>query len=210
MLEYLMYLAPYMFQYKYFAVFGALVIAGFGVPIPEEATLILSGYMVSQGLMDFTGTFAVCYAGVIGGDLVTYVLGRYGGRWVLGTRFSRWLVSRRRLSNAQYYYRRYGPRFLLFARQMPGVRFPAFFTAGMLKMPLSRFLLFDAFAGLISMPVVFLISVYFGQHLQKSISLVSKIGDFTTFILGILLGLVVISFFIYRTVRKRRESEEEE
>lgn len=203
MFEYLAFLFPYVLRFKYLAIFGALVIAGFGIPIPEEATLILSGYMVSQGMLEFAATLAVCYLGVIGGDLVTYAIGRYGGRWLLGTRVSRWLIPRQRLSDAQFYYRRYGPRFLLLARQIPGLRFPAFFTAGMLKVFLSRFLLYDCFAALISMPVVLLISIYFGSRLNQTIGLVTQIGDYATYLGGGVVVVFLVGYLLYRTFKRR-------
>jgi len=205
--EYLAFLFPYVLRFKYFAIFGALVIAGFGIPIPEEATLILSGYMVSQGLLEFATTLTVCYLGVIGGDLVTYAMGRYGGRWMLGTRFSRWLIPRQRLSDAQFYYGRYGPRFLLLARQIPGLRFPAFFTAGMLKMVLSRFLIYDSLAALISMPVVLLISIYFGSRLNQTIELVTQIGDYATFVVGGFIVCLLVGYLIYRAFNRKTQGK---
>lgn len=198
MLEYLQFLLPYVVEFKYIAVFGALVGAGFGIPIPEEATLVLSGYMVSIGQMNLGITLLVCYLGVLGGDIVTYFMGRYGGRWVLGTRLFRLIISRKQLSQAQYYYRRYGPRSLLLARQMPGVRFPAFFSAGLLKVSFWRFLLFDAFAAMVSMPVVFFIAYYFGHRIGDALSMVRRLGDITTIGLGGLAVIGLIAFFVYR------------
>ena len=45
----------FLVQFKYLAVFGALVGAGVGVPIPEEMTQITAGALAHQGILDPTG-----------------------------------------------------------------------------------------------------------------------------------------------------------
>ncbi|MGM0381400.1 MAG: DedA family protein [bacterium] len=209
MIEYLKFILPLVIEYRYLAVFAALTVAGLGVPLPEEVTIVISGYMVATGRMDFWFTFFVCYSGVIAGDLVTYFLGRYTGRWFLGTWIMKWIVSRKRLAQAQYYYRRYGPRALLVARQAPGIRFPAFFTAGMLKMRLFDFLKYDSAAGLISMPVVYIIAYTFGPRITSALALVVKIGDITTQVLLGLAGLVGLSWLVYYLKYKKEQTSEE-
>lgn len=197
MIEYFYAILPLVIQYKYLAVFTALTIAGFGVPIPEEATIVVSGYLAAIGQMDPVFTLVVCYVGVLTGDLVTYFMGRYAGRWFLGSRLMRWLINRQKLAQAQYYYRRYGPRALLLARQAPGLRFPTYFTSGMLKVRLFDFLLYDSAAALVSMPVVFFITYFFGPRVTQALSLIVHIGNVTTIAVLSIAGLLA-AYFIYR------------
>lgn len=202
MIDYFYMLLPLVAEYRYFAVFFVLVIAGLGVPIPEELSIVTSGYLVAVSHMHFGITLAVCYAGVLAGDIVTYILGRYGGRWFLGTSLFRYMVRRRHIAQAQYYYRRYGPRALLAARQAPGLRFPAFFTAGILKMRFREFILYDSAAALVSMPVVYLIAYFFGPRVREALSLVVRIGDVTTVVVATVLILSVFAYIIYRWRKK--------
>ncbi len=203
MIDYFYMLLPLVAEYRYFAVFFVLVIAGLGVPIPEELSIVVSGYLVATSHMHFGITLLVCYAGVLAGDIVTYFLGRYGGRWFLGTSLFRYMVRRRHIAQAQYYYRRYGPRALLVARQAPGLRFPAFFTAGILKMRFHEFILYDSAAALVSMPVVYLIAYFFGPRVRETLSLVVRIGDITTVVVVIGLILSVLAYIIYRWRKNR-------
>ncbi len=201
MLDYLYFILPVVIEYRYLAVFMALTIAGLGVPIPEELSIVVSGYMVATGRMDFWFTFMVCYAGVLAGDLVTYALGRFGGRVFLGSRLLRIFISKKRLGQAQFYYRKYGPRSLLVARQSPGIRFPSFFTAGLLKMRLRSFLKYDCFAALISMPLAYILSYYFGP---SALSLILRIGNITTMsVIGVIVVCLII-FGLYSFFKKKK------
>lgn len=205
MLDYLVYVLPFFVKYRYLAVFLALTMAGLGVPIPEELTVVVSGYLTALGHLHLGLALLTCYAGVLAGDVVTYCIGRFGARQFLRTRYGRLIISRKRLVKVQSYYRSYGPYYLLGARQIPGVRFPSFFMAGMLKMSLLKFLLFDGLAGLVSMPAVFTIAYYFGPQLEAALILVSRIRNVTFFTgLGLLL-LAGLSFIMYRYfIRKNR------
>lgn len=211
MIELLESIFIYFWIYRYLAIFVALTAAGFGVPIPEEVTIVLGGYLTAVGQLELVPALLVCYAGVLTGDVVTYTIGRFFGSRFLRSKYARWVIRRKRLEQVQYYFRGYGPYYLLGARQVPGLRFPSFFTAGMLEMRFSRFLLYDGIAALISMPVVFSIAYYFGPRLRETINLVLKIQN-VSFITGLsLLGLALLGFGLYwyvsRTRRRNQSSE---
>lgn len=194
----------YFWVYRYFAIFVALTAAGFGVPVPEELTIVLGGYLTAVGQLELVPALLVCYAGVLSGDLVTYTIGRFFGSRFLRSRYAEWVISRKRLEQVQYYFRGYGPYYLFGARQVPGLRFPSFFTAGMLEMRLSRFLLFDGLAALISMPVVFSIAYYFGPRLREAINLILEIQHIS-FLTGLsLLGFGAFCFCVYWFLIKKK------
>lgn len=197
MLDYLAFVLPYFLEYRYLAIFLALTLAGFGVPVPEEVTIVISGYLTAIGQLHLGLALLVCYIGVIAGDLVTYCIGRFAGRYFLETSYGRLIISKKKLEQVQYYYRGYGPYYLLGARQVPGLRFPSFFTAGTLRMGLWKFLLFDGLAGLISMPVVFTIAYVFGPRLQAALDLVFRIRNVTLIVGLSLVGLAGMTLLMY-------------
>lgn len=199
---YLEVILPWVIHYKYLAIFFALTIAGFGIPIPEEMTIVVGAYLVTTGTLSFGTTLLICYAGVVAGDVITYCLGRFAGRWVMTSRPARFVVSRKQLAQAQYYYRQYGPFFLLGARQLPGLRFPAFFTAGMFEMRFLTFLSFDGLAASISMPIVFFVTYIVGPRLRDALSFVVRIRDFTGIIILGTLGVLALSVFGYILLRR--------
>lgn len=203
MLDFLNIVLPYFVAYRYLAIFLALTSAGFGLPIPEELTIVISGYLTAIGQLHLGLALLVCYAGVLAGDLVTYSIGRFAGRYFLESSYGRWIISKKGLEQVQYYFRGYGPYYLLGARQVPGLRFPSYFTAGTLKMSPAKFLMFDGFAGLISMPTVFTIAYLFGPRLEAAVQLVLKIRNLTLLIGFSVLGLAVFGIIFYWYYRSR-------
>jgi len=209
-LEYLGYLLPYFLRYRYLAIFLALTAAGFGVPVPEEITILLSGYLTAIGHLSLGLALLICYLGVLAGDLVTYAFGRFGASRILESQYFRRIVSPKQLEQVQYYYRGYGPYYLLGARQIPGLRFPSFFVAGMVRMHFGKFLLFDSMAALVSMPVVFVIAYYFGPRFKAAVNLVLEIRDVTFLVgmLGVLLVLLLCVLYWYFWKRSHENPEQ--
>lgn len=70
-------------DYGYAAVFFILLICGFGVPIPEDITLVAGGIISGLGFADVHKMFLVCMAGVLIGDATMFMLGRIFGARIL-------------------------------------------------------------------------------------------------------------------------------
>jgi membrane protein DedA with SNARE-associated domain len=159
------------------ACFALLLACGFGLPVPEDVTLLTSGYLTyvlipadgSKGSPGAHAAMAVAIGmlGVLVGDGVMFTLGaRLGGRLQHRFPFSRILRGGRR-EQAEAYLKERGARVLFAARFMPGLRSVVFFTSGLLKTPFSKFLLFDGLAALLSVPALVLSSWYFGAQIDK-------------------------------------------
>src|ERR1035437_2354401 len=70
-------------QYGAPALFGIVIIAAIGVPLPITLLLIVTGSMISQGAMNLWWALGVASAGSILGDQAGYAIGRWGGPVVL-------------------------------------------------------------------------------------------------------------------------------
>ena len=86
-------------DYGYFAVLFVLIICGFGVPIPEDITLVSGG--IIAGLypeeVNVHIMLAVSMFGVLFGDSVMYWLGRIYGIRILRFRFVRKFLTLKRM-----------------------------------------------------------------------------------------------------------------
>ncbi len=188
-------LLPYE-TYSYYLVFLILLACGLGVPIPEDITLAASGILISYEVTHFGRTLLVGMAGVLTGDVIAYVAGRYFGTSLLKSKIVSKILRRRSLARARIASRRYGSYLIFFARFMPGLRTPVYFSMGTFKKSFIKFILIDGFAALISVPVWIYIGMVFGRNipvLEKHIAYMKE-GIYIS--LGVIVVLIVIFHFV--------------
>src|SRR5258705_243122 len=74
-----------------------LVLGGLGLPVPEEAPIILAAVLSKSEKMWWPFALGSCFAGVLIGDFIVYFLGYYHGEPVLNLRLTqRFLTPARR------------------------------------------------------------------------------------------------------------------
>ncbi len=157
-------LLPIFTEYGYLAVFTMLLVCGFGVPVPEDVTLVTGGVIAGLGYADVNTMFAVGMAGVIIGDGLVFSIGRFKGASVMRLKSVQRVITPERFHSAQEAFHKYGRWVMFVARFLPGLRTPVFFTAGMSKrVSFGTWLLMDGVAALISVPVWVYLG-YFGAR----------------------------------------------
>ena len=141
-------------EYGYVAVFTVLVACGFGIPIPEDVTLVVGGIMAGLGHANVHVMVVVGIAGVLVGDGMMFAAGRIFGHRILRFRLVARVMTPKRYAQVQEKFEKYGNWVLFIARFLPGLRTPIFISAGISgKVSYMRFLMMDGFAALISVPV---------------------------------------------------------
>jgi membrane protein DedA with SNARE-associated domain len=130
-MEVFQFLMPIFTEYGYLAVFVMLLICGFGVPIPEDVTLVTGGVIAGLGHADVHTMFAVGMAGVLVGDGLMFILGRLYGQRISQLPGFRKVLTPARFASAQEAFQKYGKWVMFVARFLPGLRTPVFFSAGM-------------------------------------------------------------------------------
>lgn len=193
-------LESFFVDFGYAAVFFVLVICGFGVPIPEDITLVAGGVISGLGYANVHIMFAVGMAGVLVGDGIMFMLGRIYGEKILRFKPVARLMPPKRYAQVQQKFDQYGNRVLFVARFLPGLRSPIFLTAGMSgKVSFWQWLLMDGFAALISVPIW----VYLGNYgAENKDWLMQKVHQFQHG-LFVLLGVGAV-FIIWFWWRKRQ------
>ncbi|GHD74473.1 DedA family protein [Vogesella fluminis] len=190
--------------YGYFAVFIVLLVCGFGVPIPEDVTLVAGGIISGLGYTDVHVMFVVGMAGVLVGDGLMFLAGRVYGDRVLRFKPIAKVMTPERFAAVQEKFSRYGNWVLFVARFLPGLRSPIFLTAGLTRrIPYWRFLLMDGFAALISVPVWVYLG-YFGARNREWLMQMVHRGQ-AGILIAVALLAVVLGGFYWR--HKRRESK---
>jgi membrane protein DedA with SNARE-associated domain len=187
-------------QYAHWIVFGALMLAGFNVPISEDLMIILSATIAATIVPEntyklFAGVFLGCYIS----DWVCYWIGRSFGPKLWNISWFAKTFDRKRINQVQQYYEKYGFWTLLVGRFIPfGVRNCLFLTAGLGKMPFGKFLLSDGIACIISNTALFTLAFFVGKNYH---ALLGSIKTFNIFLFG---AFVVsgIAFFWYKKKKK--------
>jgi membrane protein DedA with SNARE-associated domain len=184
----------------YAAVFGVLVACGLGLPLPEDISLIVGGYLAYHGAASLPVMMIVGFGGIIVGDTLIYAAGRRIGSRV-GQRpgfFSR-IVTPEKRARVEGLFARHGQKIVMVARFLPGVRAVTYFTAGSAKMPYIRFILWDGVAALVSAPLFVYLGYHFGDELDW---LVERLKQGQS---RVVLGMVAVlaAWFVWTRLRKR-------
>jgi membrane protein DedA with SNARE-associated domain len=180
-----------------------LLLCGLGAPFPEEIPLILAGYLVYSGEVSLQTCLIATLIALLLGDSMLFWIGHRFGQRIFRIPVLSKLLTPERMEKVNDKFHRYGNRVVFVARFMAGVRGAVFLSAGVLKMPYRRFILFDGLAALVSAPLVIYIAYRFGSHLEYAFKVAKEAGSVLFLIAAIL--AVGISLLVLR-IRKRRAS----
>lgn len=183
---------------------GALIVAGLGVPIPEDIMLLAAGVLVFRGEVSYVEALIACAVGVFIGDTFIFLLARRLGPAALSRRPFRWLITPERRVKVEEMFARYGSFIVFMARHMAGLRAPTFAMAGMHGMPIAKFWLWDGLGLCVSAPVVIGIGYWLADNLDEARALM---GRFEMVVL-IVLAVAVVGFLVWRKLRKRGPPQE--
>jgi membrane protein DedA with SNARE-associated domain len=205
-------LAGHSLDLGYAFVFFILMLCGFGLPMPEDVVLVTGGVLAwlasdlekaSLGAMladrGLLAMVLVGLGGILAGDTVIFLAGRRYGHRVADFRPLRRIITPEKLQIVEKKIRTRGNVVVLFARFLPGLRAPTFFTVGHARMPLWEFLLFDGAAALVSAPLWVCLGFWFGSDLQAAAHVAARFSHY------ILLAVAVVVVALYvRWLQARR------
>jgi membrane protein DedA with SNARE-associated domain len=176
-----------------------LIMGGLGLPIPEEAPIIVAAILSRNGTMSWPLAFASCLGGVLLGDMVVYLLGYFYGEKVLSLRLTRRLLTRQREAQIKGYFHRHGFKILVSGRFVPGFRTAAYLTAGILKLPPVKLLLTDVVAASLSTLLMFGLGYAFAYQIQNGIR---EVQQWVT----VLVAASVVLWLLIRYYRAQKSS----
>ena len=187
-------------HFTYGGIFLVLLLAGLGAPIPEELPILAAGALAREGVVRWWIALPLCVVGVVVGDVVLYSAGHHWGDRLLRWPLVRGVLSQAREERLAAAYRRHGVKIVLVARHVMGLRAAAFLTAGIVRLPFWKFLLVDATAACVGVPVAFGLAYFFTDRLQAILEDVHRLERW-----GLLAGFVILAAWLIRLVwRKNR------
>ncbi len=192
------------YAYQPAMVYGFIIIfmfaSSFGLPIPEEITLISAGlvafmaknpnlypppYPGAEGVNTIT-LCVVSFLAVFCSDTLVYFIGKYFGSRIIKMKFFQKQVAGNGFTRINNWFQKYGGWACGIFRFTPGLRFPGHLSCGFLGIPLWKFVLIDGLAALLSVPT----QVYFVSTYGKEI--LENLNRFKFYLISILAVLFVI------------------
>ena len=187
------FFAPFAYQpgqvYTFVILF--MFASSFGLPIPEELTLISVGLVANMAHhpekfpppfpgaegVNVVTLCIVCFLAVFVSDLVVYLIGRFFGARIIKTKFFQKQVAGAGYDKINSWFQRFGGWACGIFRFTPGLRFPGHMSCGLLGIPLWKFCAIDGFAAMISVPTqVYFVATY-GQVV------LGYLGEFKMYVL---------------------------
>ncbi|MBI5096405.1 MAG: DedA family protein [Nitrospirae bacterium] len=184
-------------HFPYIGLFILLILGGIGLPFPEDATLILCGFLISTKVVAPLPALLISYSGLLIADFFLYLIGKkYGRRIVTHKRFHH-ILSPERLSLLEEKFNRKGILIILFGRHLIGLRVNIFLVAGVMRMPPLKFVTVDALSSTFTMALM-VGAGYIGseslQVIRKDITRIEHIGI-------LLVIIVLLSYLIFANRR---------
>jgi membrane protein DedA with SNARE-associated domain len=176
-----------------------LICCGLGVPLPEDVPLITGGYLASKnGSLPLM--IAVGLAGILIGDSVIFRFGQYYGEKLLETRLGKH-ISGEKVQRTIHLFEKHGPKFIMVARFVPGLRAVTYFVAGTTGVPYWKFILYDGIAACVSAPAWVTLGWYAGKHhmLPRAWRYAAQAN---TWIFAVI-GALVVAWLLIALLRRR-------
>lgn len=192
-----MVLAEFIAQYAtalidalgYFGVFILMVLESMVFPVPSEAVMPFAGFLVANGTFTFVMVVIVSTLGSLVGSLLSYFIGRYGGRPFIDRWGKYLLLNHHDLDKTDEFFKKRGEVTIFVCRFIPVVRHLISIPAGIGEMNLFRFSVYTVLgAGLWNAFLTWL-----GMVLKNNWDTVMKYSQ----ILDVLVIVVIIVGLIY-------------
>lgn len=186
----------------YMGIFLLLILGTLGLPFPEDTTLILSGLLMAQDIIQSLPALLIIYPTLLMTDFLLYWIGKRYGRRVVEHKIFHRIMSLNRLLKLEGKFRKWGIWVVFFGRHLLGVRAQIFLAAGVMRMPARKFILADAPSALITMAIMIGIG-YFGgsqiQILRKDLVTMNRMILFS--LVTIFVGWFLLGYFRRKKMR---------
>ncbi len=160
------------------------------LPIPEDAVAILAGATLAANAP--VSTLVACVVGAWFGDALLFFAGRLCASSLDRLPRARHFFDPKKSARAQSMLDRWGDLAYVIARVVPGVRGAVFFGAGVFGRPARRFVLIDAVAALVHVPLLVLAGTALGPRVVAVAISLGRVGTAVVIAFAIV-GVVLVS-----------------
>ena len=187
----------YLENFSYIGIFILILLSGYLIPVPEEISLLLVGYIVGFGFNNIYAAMIASILGVLAGDNIIFWLSKYkGSRLInrLNNRLKR-KIRKNEIAKYRHLMKKHIGKTIFILRFIVGLRFFAPFLAGSMKVKWKKFQFYNLLAVIIYVPMLVLLGYFFHNRLAQIITEV-EIARHLFFLLFLMFAGTLISVFI--------------
>jgi membrane protein DedA with SNARE-associated domain len=199
------YLLLGLVQYGIPVLFGVILAASIGLPLPASLLLLAAGSFVAQGDLQMLPVVGLTSCAAVLGDQLGYGVGRWGSQRLI-LRISRWSGGADRVEQAAQATRRWGSAGIFLTRWLMTPLGPVInLTSGVTRYPWPAFVCFDIAGEVLWVTLYVTLGRLFSDQVQ---TLSSMLGDFTWVIVGAVTIVVLVRLLIrqYRPAAVERSN----
>ncbi len=186
----------------YLGILVLLILGTLGFPFPEDGILLLSGFLIAQGIMKPFPGLLIAYAGLITTDFLLYSVGkRYGRKLIEQKRFKPFILPVS-LSRLEEKFEKWGSWLLLIGRLFWGLRTQILMAAGVMRMSRLKFLMTDGVSAFLTMTLWIGVGRWGGSHVKILKEEIIRIENIILVALAIMVPTAM--FLRYYVRRKNR------
>lgn len=170
-----------------------MFLSSFGLPLPEEVTILTLGLLVHMGRfperyppppgyevqpLNLYTAMCVCFFSILISDFIVYSLGKKFGTSPYVHNFFKRFLGEDSLAKSRAMIHKH--RYIVPAifRFTPGIRFPGHLSCGMMGISTSIFILADGLAALLSVPTQIYLFAEYGEVILSTIKKVKYYAFF--------------------------------
>ena len=171
-----------------------------GLPVPAYPTLIVTGALASRGGFSLPALLATAVGASLIADLAWYATGRRVGAGVLRTLCRVSLSPDSCVRQTESIFSRWGAQSLMVAKFVPGFASVATAMAGVLRVPLYRFIPCDAIGAALWSGVAIFLGYIFRDAIDDVLNVFEQMGKIGL----ILIALAFVAYLSWKWLQRKR------
>lgn len=176
-------------QFSYLGIFFFAIFSGYIIPVPEEITLLIVGYMASMRIIHLTPAIFVVIIAFIIGDNILFRLVLKNNKFV--EKLIHDVLSLKFIVKHKEFLEKHMHFTIFFTRFFPFLRFVGPVYAGYAKAKESVFMTFNTLAIIIYAPIVMSIGYLFHQDFNQIVGQIVRIRHIGVILIWIIVGLII-------------------
>ena len=197
-------ITQFLIRYGELVLFVVVLAEQVGLPIPAVPVLLAAGALAGAGHMSLPLAIGLALVACLLGDLLWYYLGRYRGARVLNLLCRISLEPDSCVRRTENFFIRHGTKSLVIAKFIPGLSTVTPALAGLFKISLAQFLLYNGLGALL-WTMAFIVPGYlFSNQLEYLAEQAARFGSSLIVLVVAALALYIMYKYVNR-VRLLRE-----